>query len=44
MKTTDPLQGFIMAANHYLVHLTLLIAQPICMAYWQGTQCNEGEL
>jgi len=26
MKTTDPLQGFIMAASHYQIHLILLIA------------------
>jgi hypothetical protein len=41
MKILDPLQGFIRTSNHFLVHLALLIAQPICMAYWIEYNCEE---
>jgi len=33
-----------MAANHYLIHLTLLLSEPICMSYWQKYQCHNGYL
>ena len=33
MKTREPLQGLIMAANHEVIHLALIFAQVFCM-YW----------
>lgn len=40
MRTSDPVQGFLLAGNHYLIHLTLLLAEPICMAYWDSHHCD----
>lgn len=40
MKTQEPLQGFILAANHPLIHLSLLVAQPVCFAYFAKGSCS----
>lgn len=39
MRTSEPLQGFIIAVNHVLIHLALIFAQPLCMYYFHSHDC-----
>lgn len=39
MKTREPLQGFIMAANHQVIHLALIFAEVIAMFYYADHAC-----
>jgi hypothetical protein len=39
MKTREPMQGFIMAANHEVIHLALIFAEVITMYFYANHAC-----
>ncbi len=39
MKTREPLQGFIMAANHEVIHLALIFSRVSCFFYYRDVAC-----
>ena len=38
---SEPLAGLVAASNSVLVHLTLLICQPLCLRYYRDNDCPE---